>query len=1346
MQKILKSYLKRLTNLSSRNRSLLLLNLPTEQFLDVHELNFLLEKSSFEFVAQLIDNQKEIPVCEVLDSRFEKANEVSKKLRRLSRTEQFIAEERGAQDLYVGFPFVKGKFADGTVVRAPLLFFPVTLITKAVKSPKTSQVSEHWLLRQRDEPLSINRSLALAYAHFNGTKVEDDILESTFDDFDTDPLRFLTQLYEWLKDSPFTINFNQDIFTQQLIHFERFAKKDLDLLEHNGELKLFPQAVLGIFPQAGSYLVPDYEFLLDKNLGQEVIGSEQKVEMEVPQIETEDLSSIFQNSLLGFESRLLKEEDLLAPLALDASQEQAIRRTKAGQSLVVQGPPGTGKSQLICNLIADFTAQGKQVLVVSQKRAALDTVFERLHHTQMTDFVALVHDFKNDRKALYEQIANQIERIDEFKRQNYSLDAIFLERQFLQISRRIDQIVKELDEFKVALFDDLECGLSVKELYLTSSPEQPHVNLKNHYQYFHFQQLDEFLRKLNAYEQYARQVNVPTHPWCERVSFEAFSFKDVSVIQEVIQTIPTYYAKLLSQISATLGQAISDDDLMNLQSHQVVIEDVNKLLADNISFELLHNLLDANISKKFENQLLEKFEQIEGYQQEGIITSLKSEELVTFGRSIQAAIEAQNSLFGWWFFAEKSQIKSVAAANGLSTQKQDLFKLEKLHSNRLSFERCLEEVDELIKPQKPVVTNDLLLTISNSKSIEQAFAKAQKAKQLLHQKPSIVRSIFADGSSLSDCQEKQAMLTKCWQDFEQKQSHWRNYLVDSQIQNLILSPIPYSSQLSQSLSQDFDFLHEADVLKASFSRNEWEVIEKIFSYLAEYPNAEVSSAIQPNGQSVLQNTLRLAWIEHIEAKYPILRGVSSLKISQLEDELQGCIRQKQSLSQQILLIKLREQTYQNLEINRLRNVVTYRDLKHQVTKKRHIWPIRKLMGQFSDEVFQLVPCWMASPEAVSAIFPMEKLFDVVIFDEASQCFAEQGIPAVYRGKQVVIAGDSKQLQPADLYRIRYEEYPDDIPELEIDSLLDLACQYLPQTQLRGHYRSRSLDLIDFSNQHFYQNTLQLLPDFQEINKRKPAIHYLKTEGVWQDNINEIEAQRITELVRELSKNEPDKSIGIVTFNYHQQNLIANLTIPRSHEGIGGDMLFVKNIENVQGDERDIIIFSVGYAPDAKGKMVMQFGSLNAAGGENRLNVAVTRARERVYVVASIWPEQLHVENTTHNGPKLLKKYLEYALNVSEGKYRPQPLLIEGYRTDWMLKKQLVNRPLPMEQLISELPFADLTIKNGNQYESLILTDDDLYFQSLSAKETHAYLPFGLQDKGWPYQRMWSRAFWQRKLE
>jgi len=371
---------------------------------------------------------------------------------------------------------------------------------------------------------------------------------------------------------------------------------------------------------------------------------------------------------------------------------------------------------------------------------------------------------------------------------------------------------------------------------------------------------------------------------------------------------------------------------------------------------------------------------------------------------------------------------------------------------------------------------------------------------------------------------------------------------------------------------------------------------------------------------------------------------------------------------------------------------------------------------------------------------MEELFDLVIFDEASQCFAEKGIPAMSRGKQVVIAGDSKQLQPSDLYRARFQEDDEDVPESELDSLLELGCRHLPQIMLTEHYRSRSLDLIDFSNQHFYKNKLQLLPDFHTFQSRQRGIEFVKTSGVFENQHNQDEAEKVVEICLELFRLQPDKEVGVITFNIHQQYLIQDLLEARCmfEKQLLPDTFFVKNIENIQGDEKDIIIFSIGYAPDRTRRLNHQFGSLNQAGGENRLNVAVTRARDRIVVVSSIYPQQLNVENTLHEGPKLFKKYLEYALNVSEGRFVPTVVLEKNFHPEWYLKEKTKQEK---SNLSEELPFADLTVTDEHgQFVQLLLTDDDKFYNSLSVKETFSFLPNTLKSKHWKFERMWSRNF------
>jgi len=1320
MNRVLKAYLKRLTNLSTRNKSLLLTSLPAEQFLDIHESDFLLGKSSFDLIQNLIQKKSRIPLCDIQDPRFEKVNEVSKRLRKIARTEHFIEEERGSRDLYVGYPFVRGKLSDGTPIHAPLLFFPVTLRIDR----------EQWCLFERDDiGVTLNRSLALAYAHFNEATITDEILEKSFEDFSKDCLEFRTQLYEWLKETPLRINFNQQLFEDKLQPFDMQKSADLHLLEKNGVLKLFPEAVLGIFPQAGSYLVPDYNALLDMSTDSSfnmlLLDNEAEGNLQHEEKETHSKSN----------PASLKEEQILTPFAIDESQEVIIRSVKSGKSVVVQGPPGSGKSQLICNLMADFASQGKRVLLVCQKRAALDVVYQRLKTVGMDPFVGLIHDFKNDRAELYRQFAAQIEQVENYRQQNYSLDAVFLERQFTQESRQIDRTVGELDAFRAALFDENESGVSVKELYLTSDPREEYVDLKEFYRHFRLDQWDDFKRRFKIYSNYSLRFN-QKHEWYNRRSFAKFGLGDLRSMEAMLSDWPQAYIHQSRQFEAITGRPFSIDYSRNRNEVLERLSDITQLVRNEATYLLFKTYLfsDQNSAERLAF-IRQTADALEGFTEDGIESTLEPAQLPVFRGQLKKAIEARQSSVSsvWWslFGNEKAVVNDTAQKNGLSTSPQDLEKLDLRVRNRMELENWLQ--NELLSfDQKYLEFNASFETqyIQFFQAAESAADAASRAALKPWQE--VIRNLAGKSDKVYEFQDNLEKLSGWIKSWNKLEEIMLPYLLPEQIEKLIDNPETYGAQLLPSLSRDFDSLAEMDRIWLEMNSQEQTVSRRVLSK-SDKLNYSLSDAVL----RLFENSITLEWIGHIENKYPELRAVTSLKMQQWEEQLQASIGQKENLSRNITTMKLRETTYKNIEKNRLGNQVTYRELNHQVTKKRKIWPIRKLIENHSDDVFSLIPCWMASPEAVSAIFPMEAgLFDLVIFDEASQCYAEYGLPAAYRGKQVVVAGDSKQLSPSDLYKVRYEERVGEeevVVALEVASLLDLAAQSLDQYQLSGHYRSLSLDLIDFSNQHFYKNSLRLLPDFKLINSREPGISYVKTEGIWKQNTNLVEAAKVVELVSELGKS--GKTLGVVTFNFYQQELIQEAL---EVANVTAEGLFVKNIENVQGDERDVIIFSMGYAPDERGKVSANFGSLNAAGGENRLNVAITRAREKIYFVTSLWPSQLQTDGAANQGPKLLKAYLQYAQEVSDGHFKPKPLATDRFRSNWLLKDRLsVMKP----ELQKELPFSDLTIKAEGVYKGLILTDDDLYHRSKSSKEPHAYLPLLLRLKNWPVRRIYSREYW-----
>lgn len=328
-------------------------------------------------------------------------------------------------------------------------------------------------------------------------------------------------------------------------------------------------------------------------------------------------------------------------------------------------------------------------------------------------------------------------------------------------------------------------------------------------------------------------------------------------------------------------------------------------------------------------------------------------------------------------------------------------------------------------------------------------------------------------------------------------------------------------------------------------------------------------------------------------------------------------------------------------------------LKRETEKKRRQMPLRKLFSAVPGVLQRLKPCIMMSPLSVSTFLHAEALkFDLVIFDEASQVFPWDAIGAIYRGGQLIVAGDDKQLPPTSFFTradIESEEEEDDIGDFE--SILSLCKSVnMPNKRLRWHYRSRREPLIAFSNKHFYDGDLVTFPSVRDAASDAVQLVHVP-DGLWSDRKNLPEARKVAELVVQHFRGKPDKSLGVIAFNTSQQQAIedAIYDLRRSSPVIDvllkegtHEPLFIKNLENVQGDERDVILLSFGYGKNEAGKFIKNFGPLSKPGGERRLNVAVTRAREAVSLVASVRSADMDLSGSTSLGAQLLKAYLEYA--------------------------------------------------------------------------------------------------------
>ncbi len=1298
MKNILKNYRRRLLNLSTGNKALLLLRLQKELHLDVESLDFILGQPAYTIVEKLIAGAKKIALSPVTDSRYELVAALSKRLRYIKRRSDMLQEERGSEELYIGWPFVHGMFSDGTVVRCPLFLFPVALQVNAAQEWEVAQSTA--------QPPRFNQSFLLAYAHYNNTPLAENLLELDVSTLSDHPLEFRTQVYELLKSEQLAIHAGRDLFTDKLKAFRDYKKADYEADLKPGQLYLEQEAVLGIYPQAASYLLADYDALLERE-------------------ELQTMEDLFATPVVP--TQTMQAQHTFTVFKIDASQEAALQQVKQGKSIVVQGPPGTGKSQLICNLVSDFTARGKKVLVVSQKRAALDVVHKRLAEEGLGAFAALVHDINADRKSVFQQIGLQIDQLPEYKKQNLALNSIYTDRTFLEVSRGINRCIEKLEGFKSALFDTSVCGWSAKELYLRSNLQQPHISLSANYKFFTATTAAEFLPRLRQFLQQAIVYAQDDFTWKSRHSFKNYGWPQRQELEQTITQLPEQFAQRQQSISELSGFGFGLDDLEKYKLALPTITEIQGLLEQDDVPGMLVRIIKSN-SKELAKQ---------GQQLKELYlvcpapdAALAAEDLRTIKQAIVAFEQQQNNLFksiGWAFSSDKKALKKALATYKLELNEGGVGELQRRIALREQAENLMQAINQTIVTNLKIEAypNQVLDKVA---TIEKAL-QSQKLLKKLHREKVLHEKLFR---TIALPQHLQT-LTQTITELQANYSHWLKWLTELQVRELLANE-NYKSALLKDLSEHFEQLVGHDALVANFTDAEREVAHQLLSQT-------ITTATE--GEHLFLNSLYLAWLYEIENQYPELRMASSGELENLETELQQLLHEKQRLSQEIVLSKLREQTYADMEFNRLGNAVTYRRLQAQVSKKRSLYPIRKLFSLFSDEMLNLVPCWLASPETVSAVLPLERCFDVVIFDEASQCFAETGIPAMLRGAQVVVAGDEQQLKPSDLYRARWSDATDEeVEELSAESLLQLCSLYLPQTMLTQHYRSHFPELIEFSNQYFYRGKLEFIPDLQELNKAKPAIEYLKVNGLWQNNSNLPEAEKVVELVLRLLQ-QGHQDVGVITFNYNQQMLVQDLLEERAQQQtvVLPPTILVKNIENMQGDEKDVIILSVGYAPDEKGRFAMQFGSLNQSGGENRLNVAITRAKRKIIVVASIIPEQLHVEYTQHSGPKLLKQYLHYARQVSQGNFTYQPKSEPMPDRVPLLKERIASQ---LSGLQLAVPFADLTLIENGKYKAAVLTDDDLYYSHLSVKHTHADVPQLLQQRHWPYRKVYSRQFWADK--
>ncbi|WP_342045115.1 AAA domain-containing protein [Bacillus sp. OTU530] len=1220
----------KLNDISKRNRSIRLLKLYNKWSFDLAELDKRLEEGLAEQIVKKIlsSSKQDISVLYPKMSQEESLS-ISKKLTDLYRNMKGIEDESGVYDFYLGYPFVAGTMLDGTFFQAPLFLYPVRL-------EKENTDHQKWVLKRGEGESQINRTLFLAFKKVNGISFSDEWLEEASElalkqDFQ--------QWVDWLKKFDQAVAFEPTGITK----LKEYKKDEIPELAN---MSILEYAVLGNFPQGGSSLVKDYEELIKWS-------EEGDLALVEELIEPKDWMS--DNSTLGTpieaeqqeRDTVIHEEDKLYLLQTDGSQEEILKESRFQKGLVVHGPPGTGKSQVIVNLITDALHQGKKILVVCQKRAALDVIYQRLDSLNLSQHVALIHDEKNDRKELYAKIQQILSQPEPF----FAQAAQELEN----TSKRIAAHESLLNRIAKALFEYQDFGYRLYDLYGKAKPMEEadtYVDLSDILSQLNKEVLEDTLIALYTYGEWYERFGAEHYPLKMRKSFTKLEMKDKLSVTETLNVV-----------------------LERARQSVLFIQTLN------------HDKITPAYTWLVNNKIEKIYEDLDPVKK----------------RTLQGL-----RLWWWTSFTGKQVIEEL------------------LHGNKF----------------KGLNSSEWLQVREGLKTIYELANETLKMSQ----------------------------------EIEKLKRYMKDDVIEKMKERISQGDIPIEEldKMLEYLHRDFDDLRQMDSFFESSSELTKTLIKKLTKKAFRVDEQVVS--LPELWVNMVRNSAYVHWIDQIEKQYPDVQKVSSNEFNRIRDLFAQAIDEKREIAKKFLRHQLGETSI------RLKTQETkaMKDLNHQVTKKRQIWPLRRLVDAYvQNGLLELLPVWLASPETVSSIFPLkEGLFDVVIFDEASQCTVESGIPVVYRGKQVIVAGDEKQLPPFNMFQVSVINDEDEDAAYDIDesqSLLNLAKRRFPEKILQWHYRSKSEELINFSNHAFYHGQVQIAPNVEPF-KAPPALLWKKVQGRWINQCNEIEAIQVVETLKQLLIGRVGKSIGVITFNAKQQDKILDIIDKKLQEDpefnalytqiMGKELderIFVKNIENVQGDERDIIVFSIGYAQNEEGKIFNRFGMLNQQGGENRLNVAVTRAKEEIIVVSSVEPEELNVSNTAHIGPRLLKSYLKYVKSVSNLQHDQVKSVIQeiGESVNTQVQQQELHFDSPFEEQVynqlKNLGYEvttqvgmsgyriDLAVVHPGDPQRYVLgieCDGAMYHSSPNAKERDVYRQRFLESRGWNIERIWSRNWWK----
>lgn len=1047
----------------------------------------------------------------------------------------------------------------------------------------------------------------------------------------------------------------------------------------------------------------------------------------------------------------LSPSSVALPIPTDVSQMEAVLAAQQGKTFILHGPPGTGKSQTITNIIADALYQGKKVLFVAAKKAALDVVHKRMEQIGIDVFSLEMHSNRSKKSDILAQLGRTLELAKRARNFDFELEAKRLQEAKNDISQYVE-LLHQKQKIGWSLYD----AISIRDQYLDENFKDVSIPQIQEVEYALYVKWQDILPQLSAIAQ------TITHP--SQHPYRSFTLKNYS--SDIQQQVQAQSQQLLQDlpISQNLLQNISDT-----LHFPVEIKDEQHWLRFVDTIQILNALPDTRIDLLTFLSTRENLGVIADWllyfkkYQENVISVLQDFDLKVLNLDLTTqSLEWRQAEQSWFLpkWLKKRKIKK-----DLSLYKKDA-RVDNLTAEKLfAHAQIIQENQEILSRERFRDGTTALGNLynehqTNLSEIEQRVNALQKCLDNLQTvAPNVLfkwmsqwkelgyerlADVFASNqdkvqSFLQDADRLKKSIAQLEQttgvQFEKSSEHWMEGR-KSQIQKIY--------QYVPELRDWVNYVHireqmhqlQMDWLIQAYESQIFDIsqLQKFYEY--SVANALAKDIISKNESLSLFNS------KVFESKIDHYKNIAQTfrQITQLELFLK--------LSAQLPNV---QQALQGSELGILQKAIKSRGRGLS---------IRRLFDMIPNLLPRLTPCMLMSPISVAQYFDVNvNHFDLVIFDEASQLPTCEAVSALSRAKQAIVVGDPKQMPPTSFFTTnKVDEENIEVEDLEsiLDDCLALS---IPSKYLLRHYRSKHESLIAFSNAHYYDNKLLTFPSADDLN-RKVTFYLVKGHyDKGKSRQNKAEAEAIVDFVLHhySDARRRNRSVGIVTFSQVQQSLIEDKLqiLLKNHPEIeqfiqdSPEPLFIKNLENVQGDERDIILFSVCYGPDEEGKVSMNFGPLNREGGWRRLNVAITRARYAMHIFSTLTSDMIDLNRTSSEGVAGLKGFLSYA---EKGVLSLPSEHIDASQfknnLSQSISKVLESIGLEVKTNIGKSGFkVDIGIVDKDQpgrYILGIITDGQYYFDAATSNDRELVMPSVLKGLGWNLYRVWTMDWYHRQ--